>query len=267
MNRTPKEVAKGRPKTLLARTLEERLAAYALCAGAAGVGMLALAPPADAQIIYTPNNAKVQCGPHVQGAYKCQEWAWLDLSHDGMIDFQLLDSWSNGTRRGRYNYFGLGLIGKQPGASVASTSLRAAELQPGSVIDPNQRWTVGNASDMISMVSLGSIRTCGPYGIWQDVKGGFLGLRLVVNGHTHYGWAEVTTEVLAVQPCAIRARLTGYAYNTVPDEPILAGQKSEDGVEGGYEVQPATLGALSLGSLGLDLWRTKRASEPEASAR
>jgi hypothetical protein len=38
----------------LAENFELRLAAYAKAAGAAGVGLLALAPPASAKVVYTP---------------------------------------------------------------------------------------------------------------------------------------------------------------------------------------------------------------------
>jgi hypothetical protein len=38
----------------LSRSLHQQLNTYALAAGAAGVGLLALAPPAEAKIIYTP---------------------------------------------------------------------------------------------------------------------------------------------------------------------------------------------------------------------
>jgi hypothetical protein len=49
------------------------------------------------------------------------------------------------------------------------------------------------------------------------------------------------------------ATLVNYAYNTVPDQPILFGQTSSPAPE------PGTLGLLALGSLGLGFWRRRKA--------
>jgi hypothetical protein len=48
-------------------------------AGAAGVGMLALAPPVQAKIVYTPADVNFSRYPPVT----------LDLNHDGIGDFVL----------------------------------------------------------------------------------------------------------------------------------------------------------------------------------
>jgi hypothetical protein len=62
----------------LSASLDHQLNGYALAASAAGVALLALAPPAEAKIIYTPAHAKV--GGHAVG---------MDLNHDGIVDFYL----------------------------------------------------------------------------------------------------------------------------------------------------------------------------------
>jgi hypothetical protein len=56
---------------VISERMERRLAAYVTAAGAAGVGLLAFAQPAEAQIDYTPASVKLECGPHVQGTYFC----------------------------------------------------------------------------------------------------------------------------------------------------------------------------------------------------
>jgi len=48
----------------------------------------------------------------------------------------------------------------------------------------------------------------------------------------------------------VQATLGGFAYDTVAEEPIVAGQ--------GLTPEPGTLGLLALGSLGLGLWRRKK---------
>jgi hypothetical protein len=55
---------------------------YALAASAAGVSLLALTPPAEAKIIYTPAHRVI--GPH--DSYN------IDLNHDGTTDFTIANS-------------------------------------------------------------------------------------------------------------------------------------------------------------------------------
>ena len=50
-------------------------------ATAAGVGMLTIAPPSDAEIVYTPTHRVIK----ESVSYK------LDLNHDGVVDFTLKD--------------------------------------------------------------------------------------------------------------------------------------------------------------------------------
>lgn len=57
-------------------------------------------------------------------------------------------------------------------------------------------------------------------GSWYNAvpSDGYLGLKLLVGGNIHYGWVLLRTN--GVTSFTIR----GYAYNTVPDQAILAGQ-------------------------------------------
>src|SRR5215831_11871763 len=69
----------------LSKPLTHQLNMYALAAGASGVGLLALAPPAEAKIIYTP--------AHIIGP-----WFNLDLNHDGIVDFNFVTFGNASTR-------------------------------------------------------------------------------------------------------------------------------------------------------------------------
>ena len=76
----------------LPESTSQRLNSYALAAGAAGVGMLAAANPANAKIVYKPSNIPID----VNGAL-----VNLDLNHDGIKDFQFAAGYSGpGFRRG-----------------------------------------------------------------------------------------------------------------------------------------------------------------------
>jgi hypothetical protein len=72
-------------------------------------------------------------------------------------------------------------------------------------------------------------------GHWANVKNRYLGLRFDINGTIHYGWARLT--VKANHPF-VTAILTGYAYETKPNKPIVAGDQGTG----------ASLGHLALGA-------------------
>jgi hypothetical protein len=69
----------------------------------------------------------------------------------------------------------------------------------------------------------------------------------------------------------VKGLLTGYAYETIPNKPIITGKTKgpDDGANDdpgpGASVanpipeipQPASLGALAMGSSGLSIWRRK----------
>ena len=85
-----------------------------------------------------------------------------------------------------------------------------------------------------------------------------LGLKFIVKGKTHYGWARLTVQALG--GAFIKATLTGYAYETIPNRTILAGHTKgpEEIAKASLSAlapKPATLGLLATGALGLSIWR------------
>jgi hypothetical protein len=82
----------------------------------------------------------------------------------------------------------------------------------------------------------------------------------------HYGWVRVINSFT-------HATITAYAYETIPNKPILAGAITEDdetsllgpSVAIPPPLQPATLGHLALGAAGLAAWR--REEESSATSR
>jgi hypothetical protein len=85
----------------------------------------------------------------------------------------------------------------------------------------------------------------------------------------HFGWARLN--VNCVYPKAIRATLTGYAYETIPNKAIIAGAtKGPDAAEptasfNKHNPEPATLGMLAMGAPGLSIWKREEpiAARPE----
>jgi len=104
-------------------------------------------------------------------------------------------------------------------------------------------------------------------GNWVDVKDRYLALKFQIRGKTHYGWARLSVNVTKFPENRIKAILTGYAYETIPDKAIVAGQTKGPDDEAVGEAapvavraalsQPITLGALALGSPGLSIWRRR----------
>jgi hypothetical protein len=107
-----------------------------------------------------------------------------------------------------------------------------------------------------------------------NVTSRYLGLKFEVDGKTHYGWARLTVQLPGNY--LINATLTGYAYETVPDKGILAGQTAggadaaavssnspdSDTSNSSASVanpsdtpRPTSLGTLALGAGGVPLRR------------
>jgi hypothetical protein len=97
-------------------------------------------------------------------------------------------------------------------------------------------------------------------GQWKDVKNRYLGVRFKIKGRTHYGWARLNVAIANVEGGT--ATLTGYAYETIPDKPIVAGvtqgpdadQPVPASLQSGSP-KPASLGALARGAPALSIWR------------
>ncbi|MGB7862893.1 MAG: hypothetical protein WCF74_05850, partial [Candidatus Sulfotelmatobacter sp.] len=250
----------------------ERLNTYAIAAGAAGVSMLALGQPSSAEIVYTPADQTVNL---TVGSYG------LDLNKDGIIDFIIADHRS---------FESPGVISRQslfvkPAASqnrincaypsCLSTFIYAAALVPGSRIGPSQErhgWLPGHAQMALEERFEGR-----PYyfGSFNRVQNRYLGLQFQINGETHYGWARFTVKFHggAGNLRSWEAHLTGYAYETVANQPINAGQtagNAEGASAADFTVKPveatqvAALGKLALGANGLALWRRE---EDESAVR
>jgi hypothetical protein len=269
--------AHGSSKELSDSSLH-RLNVYALAAGAAGVGILALAPSAEAEIVYTPAHIEILRNGRI----------FLDVNHDGTKDFEIAER--SGCTTGGAPRRQVGANGEQFGGFCTSEvyvyvpfyqipgnfavgqrlfPFHAYALKSGTEINGAQPWG-GEALNFRSRAS-NTLGIC--TGSWVNVRNRYLGLRFVVDGQTHFGWARLNVNC---QPKGnVVALLTGYAYETLPNTPILAGQTQSgvdtpggDSKEGRPEasdafmtdpesVQPPYLGLLALGAPALPVWRRK----------
>ena len=271
MNRS----SRPRRTARLSNSVLHQLHSYALAASAAGVGVLALVPPAEARIIYTP--AHINILPNTSFG--------LDLNHDGRADFVIsnLYGW-----RSTYTYVGgslnaLGVGGGGIGVldGYARKSPRALALSRGFRIGPPKDASYfRGAGRMTGGCHLGCFWSAS----WAGVNDRYLGLQFQTGGTVHYGWARLSVKALGQtfgETFGFKyfVLLSGYAYETIPNKPIIAGQ-TKDGANGTAtnansaeaatsvpKASPArpvaeipkqtSVGALALGAPGLPLWRRK----------
>ena len=257
---------KRQPRTTsnLSDSIHQRLNMYALAASATAAGMLALAQPTEARIIYTPANRGIS--PH--------STIHLDLNHDGIVDFIFKDfrttnSFGSGT--GRLSILPAQQKNQIWGHTVTPRAYASA-LLPGVPIGPKKHFLSGAAMMASSRDDQGpqsSFRTSGVCtGPWANVSNRYLGLKFVIQGETHFGWARLQVSC-PFATSEVAATLTGYAYETVPNRPIVTGKKTgpEENVRAAEQdrlsigpgaLQPATLGRLARGAEGLVAWRREK---------
>jgi hypothetical protein len=221
-----------REASKVSESLQRQINAYALAAGAAGVGMLALVQPSEAKIVYTKTHQVIG----TNGVYL------LDLNHDGVIDFLLVESGSptfNGTRASNTLRARPALGNAVEGRSGSRRNLASA-LNHGARVGPGNRFK-GNLYGTL-VATFATDLSNGPIGQWVNVTNRYLGLKFQIDGKTHYGWARMTVQLPG--NFLINATLTGYAYETIPGKAILAGQ-----TEGQADDAASSLGSLATGAV------------------
>ncbi len=220
----------GRSRSVIAESLNKRLNYYALAASTAGVSLLSLAQPANAQIIFTPANVTTGAPGSIYN---------LDLNNDGIPDFTI-----KGYGDGVSNAFmDINVTGAGESVQVIKTcvgtlgtycsyaaALNTGDKIPGKLLNPDfAKIEVANANTY--------------KGVWPNVKNHFLGLKFRISGQTHYAWVRMSVRA---QPANLRAHISGYAYESTPNKAILAGQRT-----GAADANtPGSLGALAQGAAG-----------------
>jgi hypothetical protein len=235
----------------LSESVHYQLNMYALAASAAGVSLLGLAQPAEAKIVY--RHAHITISPYALHSYA------LDLNHDGKTDFVIQSTWTETGDSSAGTQHLLASAVKCNGVAAAYGG--AAAMKAGQQIGPHKNFT-GRvmASDQWSAGASTSVKR----GNWVNVSNRYLGLKFKIKGKIHYGWARLSVRAQTRQ-FYLLTTLTGYAYETIPNKPIIAG-KTEGPDDSGVEQpnpaslaapipEPATLGLLALGAPELTIWR------------
>jgi hypothetical protein len=238
-----------RKTATLPKSIHQQLNMYALVASAAGVSLLALAQPAEAEIVYTPANRPF---PH-------NKTVFLDLNKDGTNDFKFMLHSSHHT--GGF-FYSLRVEGSGPSNEIwfAGTSAGrlecAAALPKGIAVGPGHPFRQGYLQ--MFFAASGDNNPDGLHCPWVAAKTQpYLPVRFSIAGAVHYGWVRFTAGIQ-------RATLTGYAYETIPNKPIITGRtkgpddssmEKPNASVAAPSCGPSTLGLLAMGAPGLSIWR------------
>jgi hypothetical protein len=241
-----------RAATNLSHSTRQQLNNYAIAAGAAGVSLLALAPAAEAKIVYTATDQTISTTNAVQ----------IDLNGDGKVEFDFAATFQ-ATSFGEFSVGALFAVASWKPNQILGVAAQsrnwASALPAGALIGPTRTF-VGSRADMAfgGYDRGATLGFCS--GPWVNVKHHYLGLRFQIKGQYHYGWARLDEACL--KDGENTAVLTGYAYETIPYEPIISGAINGPSEESGEESltpgvsaaspiskspTPASLGALALG--------------------
>ena len=261
-------------KPELSGTAEHGLRFYALAATAASVSVLALAQPAEGEVIITNKTIPIHANKAVL----------LDLNGDGVNDFEFFlshytidNSINNNLSVFPYAERADAVIGK---SYMASAMLRGAKIGPGG---PFIR-TYGGYGIPIEQSVL-CTQNCGGksgYSFDQRLEGKwaggqpnrFIGVRFKINGQTHYGWVRLTVTVKhkgsgSGPTGSFSATITEYGYESVANKQCdagLAGPTAPDAdhtsampEQGSVPKTGPALGMLAAGAQAMPLWRRDEA--------
>ena len=228
--------------------LNYRMALYSATAVAAGVGMLALAQPAESEVVVTHVKTPI---PLVT-SHGLATWATIpiDINGDGINDFSFSNYYFS-----YHSFHHTQRVVPLTGGEVVITGKgifygTAAALPWGQRIGPSANFNSA-VKDTIEGTHSG-----GYFGNWKNstTKSLYLGVKFPIAGQSHYGWVRVEFAPGLV------GTIVSYAYETVPNRPIRAGAlKGMDAVKenasNASQVTGPSLGMLALGADGLSLWR------------
>jgi hypothetical protein len=239
--------------------MDRRMAAYAAAAMAAGVGALALAQPAEGEVVITRKKIPIPVSNYY---FPPPKPVYISLNNNGINDFSFsLYSFAYHQTTNILTVRPLegGALQGKDGAGVNGFSrFYASELKRGAKIGPSAQFSsngFGAAVEReIKWVNSSSVSFSRQYGNWGgNPSNTYLGVKFLISGETHYGWVRLTVATGAHE---MAATITAYAYETEANKRILAGTP-ENGEAAVVidENQKPSLGALAAGADGLPRWR------------
>ncbi|MEO8149178.1 MAG: T9SS type A sorting domain-containing protein [Bacteroidia bacterium] len=179
---------------------------------------------ANAQIVYTDVNpdSTITCS-----GSSCTKLYNLDLNNDANNDFIITVLHNNPVPWWTSQASASPLNDDAVKATLGSFN-HSIPLQFNDVIDSNvllnQAWQTSGPCWMnycdLSIPCSGGAQ-------WNNLSDYYLGLRLLQSGQTYYGWVRLRVDVTGGHASVI---IRDYAYNSIPNQAILAGQTTATGI-------------------------------------
>ncbi len=192
---------------------------------AIGIGLL-FSESANAQIIYTDviPDSTLYCQCQVQNCFVTKSYT-LDLNNDANNDFILTANLMS------FNAISNGSVSIVPQVNntFITTSLNTVKkLVLGDTISSSQAWHDTTFQYLKKWNYLpGNPPILKDTGEWDTVVDGYIGLQLIHAGQTYYGWLRINVDVTY---SSASFTIKDYAYNSIPNQPILAGQTITTGI-------------------------------------
>jgi hypothetical protein len=224
----------------VSHALECHLSAYALVASAAGVGVIALAQPVEARIVYTKTHMDCNTGCSFDLAGHQFTLQWFAGNSGSSGNGSSLAAIVQSSRE-------LGVVGymRQDGSrsSAFASALRAG-------VKIGRQKHMAGVGRMWGFFFNNINKKTYTSGAWANggkgEKDHYLGLVFNLakgKSYANYGWARLT--VSRYGGPYFSTTLTGYAYETMPGKPIIAGKTKGRDV---MTVEPGSLGHLAGGT-------------------
>lgn len=172
-----------------------------------------------AQIIYTDVNpdTSLTCS-----SSSCTKSYNLDLNNDSQVDFTLIASYNttNCTEPGTITTKIVSVNPQTGNATTYTLMMNANDL-----IDSNLVFSA--SPGILRRLFSGSCVHSPSSGSWTSTSDRYLGLKLTVGTDTYYGWVRLNVVVATSASFTVK----DYAYNSIPNQPILAGQTNPTGID------------------------------------
>ena len=200
--------------------------------------------PLQAKAVFTPSRAIVTNGDTLQ----------IDLNNDGVTDFKVWVIGSSRTSAGNRLPHFYGFDAKAAGYASSDVTEGSRKglvaLRHGEKIGSGGYFGRGGLMAWYDLISSGVPFSSGPF---AHLRWHFLGVRFPINGQNHYGWIGFRS----VRGNQIK--LFGWAYETEPNTPILAGQGILERDASGF-AEPTSLALLAYGHVAMADWRRRKAA-------
>jgi hypothetical protein len=241
--------------------IDRRMKMYSAAALAAGVGMLALAQAAEAEVVITRKQIPIP----VSSYFGTQHLVPISINNNGVVDFSFsLYSFAYHARTMNLRAFTV-----QSGNDlVEGANGYASALARGAKIGPSARFSSRGDAEIERSNLCCFTNSSRPFsqqltGDWGgDPKNHYLGVRFLIDGETHYGWIRFS--VSSGDDAPIAATITGYAYESIANQRILAGLPETTARQVGKAGGPS-LGMLAGGAEAVPTWRRQPVPPAEAS--